>query len=80
MFWALRRSFWALPPWMAFLYYACPRAYGMLSRAQWSASPSQVKSPFDADDQHLPGRARRPSETVLGQLAGSGGEASLRLS
>jgi hypothetical protein len=47
---AVWRGHLSYTAWMAFLYNACPRTNGMLSRAQRSASPSQVKSPFDADD------------------------------
>src|SRR5918999_5590457 len=52
-------SFWALPPWLAFLESAWPRTHGMPSRAQRSASQVPGEETFDADDQVLTGGCHR---------------------
>src|SRR5215831_5878686 len=42
-------SFLALPPWIAFMYSACPRTKGILCLAHRSASQYQVKMHFHAN-------------------------------
>ncbi len=62
--WLSILSFFVLPPWIAFMYSACPSTNGMFSRQQRSASQYQANMHWGADDNFFAVQADRIEKVV----------------